>query len=124
MNETQNLQQQIDELKKEIKSLTRDKFLFPSRLNEPEKRAINNSLFIYGEAQIAVDGTAHIPISGISPNNIIMVTASALSSPATATIEASSIYAGQMEVHIEGVATDTVQYIIFLTTDKSTVTYF
>lgn len=113
MNDQQNLQQRIDELKKEIEILKEERFVFPQRLNEKEKRALNNVMFMFGHVVFPAGGEVIIPMS--VPTSAVAIT----SGPYRSYIRNGTV-SSQNELYIVGTENEETNYIVFLTTEVPT----
>lgn len=115
------LLQKIDELTKRIHKLETDRFTFPIKLSELEKKTINNVFYISGQITISNPaGTAHLPISGLSADNIVLVSCGiGGSGSVSASIVPSVSFPPYNEIYFEGTVGDVVSFIVFLTAKKN-----
>ncbi len=112
-----NQDTKITELENRIKKLEDNRWVFPQRLSELEKKNLNNILFFADNVTLNASGEAHLPIPGLSLNNIVLVTYTSAGSDVGATIQVGSL--GYAEVYIfGGTLNQTVNYVVFTTLTK------
>ena len=109
---------QINELTERVKRLEDEKFLFPQRLSQIEKKNINNVMFLNGTIQLNGSGAAEFPIPGATDNNPVFVQDYNGTSLATG-IVSSDVTPGIMKLYLAGTANHYVRYIIFLTVEPN-----
>lgn len=109
----QALKDEIAELKKELQVLKDERFVFPQRLSEREKRTLNNIMFKFGHVVFPAGDEVVIPMS--VPTSAVVVTSGGY----TAYIRNGTI-SSQNELYIVGTENEETNYIVFLTTEVST----
>jgi hypothetical protein len=122
MDNTQ-LQKRIEILEKQIQSLNQSNTITYQVQNALIGRGfLNFDSLVVGYGQFGVAGEFVQVIPKATANSIVMATSVVNSTglPIEAVIRASSTDLGSYEIYVQGVATDTFAYVVFLTTNLYT----
>lgn len=107
----------------EMDRLKESQYLYPPTISQPQRKSINNVMFLTNSVTLDPGGFFHAPITGISIQNVVMAsyTSGSHTIPLTAVIQNSSVIPNAVEVLIKGDSNAAVDYIIFLTTKKTVI---
>lgn len=119
MNPDEN--NKIQDLENRINVLEENRWIFPVKLSQLEKKSINKVMFLYGSTTIAGGGISRATFPGLNPNMVVMATynGGAPISPLTYRIQASVLIPGQYEILFSGDIGALFDFVVFLIADKS-----
>ena len=115
--DNQQLQKRIDVLEQQVKSLNQSSTITYQVENAFKGRGfLTNSFFVAGYGTCGVVGEYILVIPGATSQSIVLVTPVVSSAGVLleATIRASITNPGQYEIYVQGTATDTFSYVVFL----------
>lgn len=116
MDNTQ-LQKRIEVLEKQIATLNQSSTISYQVENAFKGRGfLTNSFFVVGYGTCGVTGEYVLVIPGATSQSIVMVTpvTSSTGTLLEATVRESITSPGQYEIYVQGTATDTFSYVVFL----------
>lgn len=117
MENQQDLQKQIDELKKRLDAFNASPTI-PLAVNNAwhSRGFLKETNMVFGSGTLSGSGEYNLVIPGANLNSIVLVTAKdgGGASPLEAEIIPSSTYPNQYEIYVQGTATSPFYFVVFL----------